>query len=313
MAEQTKPVIRFRNYKPSDQSLVEKGVAQVLPQPALPSAAIKEQEQADIAKLLAAPVDSAVAALPKKANWDLKRDIEGRMAKLDRQTQRSIAEIVRDKVRTQQQAVAVHALPAPTSAAVSTSTAGVAPSLSTSTDLSAAAASSATSSASASLLTEPSASASAFPASATVASDADSAVYASEADSGVGGVGRGVASNRSAHNSSDGSVGAKKDLDEQFDFSAAGIDPAALMQAMATAGAGLPALSAAQAGASDAAAAAPAAKSGGEEPTPIAARTRRGLAKTLPPPQQADSGTPSPAASGGRGSGSRASSRGKKA
>jgi hypothetical protein len=52
----SKPVIRFRNYKPSDQSLVEKGVAQVLPQPALPSAAIKEQEQADIAKLLAAPV-----------------------------------------------------------------------------------------------------------------------------------------------------------------------------------------------------------------------------------------------------------------
>ena len=48
-----------------------------------------------------AQVDAA-AALPKKANWDLKRDNESRMARLDRQTQRAISELVRERVRAQQ-------------------------------------------------------------------------------------------------------------------------------------------------------------------------------------------------------------------
>ena len=46
-------------------------------------------------------VEAAAASLPKKAHWDLKRDIAARLDKLDRQTQRAIAEIVREKVRTQ--------------------------------------------------------------------------------------------------------------------------------------------------------------------------------------------------------------------
>ena len=36
-----------------------------------------------------------VAIAPKKANWDLKRDVEGRLAKLDRQTQAAIRELIR--------------------------------------------------------------------------------------------------------------------------------------------------------------------------------------------------------------------------
>jgi coiled-coil domain-containing protein 12 len=31
---------------------------------------------------------------PKKANWDLKRDIEPRLAKLERRTQRALVEIM---------------------------------------------------------------------------------------------------------------------------------------------------------------------------------------------------------------------------
>jgi coiled-coil domain-containing protein 12 len=31
---------------------------------------------------------------PKKANWDLKREIEPRLAKLERRTQRALAEIL---------------------------------------------------------------------------------------------------------------------------------------------------------------------------------------------------------------------------
>lgn len=51
-----KPVIRFRNYRPTDPALLSVGV--VLPQPALPSTAIKEAEQAELARLLSTPVSS---------------------------------------------------------------------------------------------------------------------------------------------------------------------------------------------------------------------------------------------------------------
>ena len=56
-------------------------------------------------------VEAAATALPKKANWDLKRDIEALMARLDRQTQRAIAEIVREKVRAQQSSVSSQLTP----------------------------------------------------------------------------------------------------------------------------------------------------------------------------------------------------------
>lgn len=122
-----KPVIRFRNYRPADPALLSAGVAVVLPQPALPSAAVKEAEQAELARLLATPVsdsdksqfptsislqyvvlvrqqvEATAATLPKKVDWDLKRDVAARLAKLDRQTQRAIAEIVRERVRTEAQ------------------------------------------------------------------------------------------------------------------------------------------------------------------------------------------------------------------
>lgn len=36
---------------------------------------------------------------PRKPDWDLKRDIERRMAKLERQTQRAIAELIRERLK----------------------------------------------------------------------------------------------------------------------------------------------------------------------------------------------------------------------
>lgn len=36
---------------------------------------------------------------PRKPDWDLKRDIEKRMAKLERRTQRAIAELIRERLR----------------------------------------------------------------------------------------------------------------------------------------------------------------------------------------------------------------------
>lgn len=38
---------------------------------------------------------------PRKPDWDLKRDIERRMAQLERRTQRAIAELIRERLRVE--------------------------------------------------------------------------------------------------------------------------------------------------------------------------------------------------------------------
>lgn len=39
---------------------------------------------------------------PRKPDWDLKRDIEKRMLKLERRTQRAIAELIRERLKGEQ-------------------------------------------------------------------------------------------------------------------------------------------------------------------------------------------------------------------
>ena len=39
--------------------------------------------------------------VPKKRNWDLKRDISGRLAKLDKKTQSAIVELLRQRAQEQ--------------------------------------------------------------------------------------------------------------------------------------------------------------------------------------------------------------------
>ena len=41
--------------------------------------------------------DVLVNVAPKKANWDLKRDIEKKLDKLERRTQRAILEVMQDE------------------------------------------------------------------------------------------------------------------------------------------------------------------------------------------------------------------------
>ena len=83
------PVLRFRNYVPRDAALAQHVVAPVLP--AAPAAASGD----------AAPLpepDAPVLLVPKRANWDLKRDIAPKLESLERMTQRAIAELVQSKV-----------------------------------------------------------------------------------------------------------------------------------------------------------------------------------------------------------------------
>jgi coiled-coil domain-containing protein 12 len=97
-----KPLVRFRNYAPIDEDLrahsqiatpadagltVEKevkGIAKTV----LDEAEQKQSEEVDLFNLV-----------PKKPNWDLKRDVENSLARLERRTQIAIAELIRQRLQ----------------------------------------------------------------------------------------------------------------------------------------------------------------------------------------------------------------------
>ncbi|KAI7849659.1 mRNA splicing factor [Circinella umbellata] len=90
--------LQFRSYTPTDEKLKQQ--AQIVTpddigetvesqtkdftKEALAAAAEQEKEEVDLINLQ-----------PKKPNWDLKRDVEKKLERLDRRTQRAILEIIR--------------------------------------------------------------------------------------------------------------------------------------------------------------------------------------------------------------------------
>lgn len=46
------------------------------------------------------PQELLAAVAPKKANWDLKRDLEPRLAKLERRTQRALLQMLQEEERS---------------------------------------------------------------------------------------------------------------------------------------------------------------------------------------------------------------------
>uniref|UniRef100_A0A7S0BL71 Coiled-coil domain-containing protein 12 n=1 Tax=Rhodosorus marinus TaxID=101924 RepID=A0A7S0BL71_9RHOD len=95
--------LRFRTYLPRDE-----GLRKLYEKPKDPEEIVQEvmsaQEKMIMEckeKLLVASKDLNKLA-PKKANWDLKRDISGKLEKLERRTQRSILELVRQRVGDQE-------------------------------------------------------------------------------------------------------------------------------------------------------------------------------------------------------------------
>ena len=100
VGEEKDTTIRFRNYKPYDLSLTVK-------EHEIGSIVVKDTEiiakssrdETDVIKLeLAQYNEEELNIVPKKANWDLKSQIEGRMNKLKRKTQRAIVDILREKL-----------------------------------------------------------------------------------------------------------------------------------------------------------------------------------------------------------------------
>lgn len=117
-ADDDAPVLRFRNYAPTDKKIQASSVvvqAALAPDAALPDA-VAVPEKGDLLATVGAGAtftssakqqqqqrtaeeDAALlaAVAPKKPAWDLKRDIAPKLAKLERRTRRAIVELVREK------------------------------------------------------------------------------------------------------------------------------------------------------------------------------------------------------------------------
>lgn len=94
------PAIKFKNYKPYDNKLIvkEKKDSTAETGKEKEQEEIKREELDIIKRELAQHNDEELNIVPKRPNWDLKCQIEDRMNKLKRKTQRAIVDILREKL-----------------------------------------------------------------------------------------------------------------------------------------------------------------------------------------------------------------------
>uniref|UniRef100_A0A8C6QI65 Coiled-coil domain containing 12 n=1 Tax=Nannospalax galili TaxID=1026970 RepID=A0A8C6QI65_NANGA len=84
----------LRNYVPEDEDLKRRRVPQAKP-----------VAGPDPDKCLFPPQDLANLA-PRKPDWDLKRDVAKKLEKLEKRTQRAIAELIRERLKGQEDSLA---------------------------------------------------------------------------------------------------------------------------------------------------------------------------------------------------------------
>ncbi|KAL5244975.1 hypothetical protein ACI65C_012385 [Semiaphis heraclei] len=97
--EKPLPKPRFKSYIPEDEGLKAELIP--TPQPGDIVAEVEDQLKAGETVFTVQELDLNTLA-PRKPDWDLKRDIEKRMSKLERRTQRAIAELIRDRLKGEQ-------------------------------------------------------------------------------------------------------------------------------------------------------------------------------------------------------------------
>ncbi|XP_034553922.1 coiled-coil domain-containing protein 12 [Notolabrus celidotus] len=88
--------LKLRNYTPEDDELKERQVPKA--KPASVEDKVRDQLEAANPEPIIEEVDLANLA-PRKPDWDLKRDVAKKLEKLERRTQRAIAELIRDRLR----------------------------------------------------------------------------------------------------------------------------------------------------------------------------------------------------------------------
>ncbi|XP_041797584.1 coiled-coil domain-containing protein 12 [Chelmon rostratus] len=95
-AEERHRELKLRNYTPEDEELKTRQVPKA--KPASVEDKVKDQLEAAHPEPIIEEVDLANLA-PRKPDWDLKRDVAKKLEKLERRTQRAIAELIRDRLR----------------------------------------------------------------------------------------------------------------------------------------------------------------------------------------------------------------------
>ncbi|XP_001842700.2 coiled-coil domain-containing protein 12 [Culex quinquefasciatus] len=93
-----KPV--FRNYRPESEEIQESALEEV--QPTDVEREISSQLELMRAPIVIEEIDIANLA-PRKPDWDLKRDVSKKLEKLERRTQKAIAELIRDRLKAGQE------------------------------------------------------------------------------------------------------------------------------------------------------------------------------------------------------------------
>ncbi len=88
--------IKLRNYLPEDASLFERREAAQGNAPAEAEAEPAQEQEQERGG------DEAVDLQPKKANWDLKRDVAPKLQKLERRTQAAMVELMKEEERARQ-------------------------------------------------------------------------------------------------------------------------------------------------------------------------------------------------------------------
>lgn len=94
---------KFRSYKPEDESLKANVVGDA--QPGDIRAEVKDQLESASSSVVIDELDITNLA-PRKPDWDLKRDVAKKLNKLERRTQRAIAELIRDRLKQRQEDLA---------------------------------------------------------------------------------------------------------------------------------------------------------------------------------------------------------------
>mmetsp|Transcript_187 Transcript_187/g.488 ORF Transcript_187/g.488 Transcript_187/m.488 type:complete len:160 (-) Transcript_187:618-1097(-) len=89
--------VAFRNYLPKDNQLKEKKVnaakAPEFEEPVVePTPGLDEQVEDE---------DALASLAPRKANWDLRRDVAKKLEKLERRTQRAMVELMQEQQAAQ--------------------------------------------------------------------------------------------------------------------------------------------------------------------------------------------------------------------
>ncbi|XP_022192090.1 LOW QUALITY PROTEIN: coiled-coil domain-containing protein 12 [Nilaparvata lugens] len=94
------PKPKFRSYVPVDDTLKESSLPAA--KPGNVEEEVKDQLQAANTRVVIEELDLSNLA-PRKPDWDLKRDVAKKLERLEKRTQRAIAELIRDRLKKGQE------------------------------------------------------------------------------------------------------------------------------------------------------------------------------------------------------------------